>query len=1004
MTYSNKERIIENDKFNDREFKNLYRLVLMEQFMVVDSMPYFKFRDPRYSEDLEVYDWNEGDYIQSTNFIVGLNSGKLVRVKIEHFPLLLKGIRNYEEMDMIKNHVVKGKWMYEIIASRSNLTLGWDMFSTVEEITGNRLPKQFQLVERFMIELKISNPLGNIFGCSIDTWKETIKFTEDGEIIGELSLTEKLKNLKGKNVFFMPAISFENSYCSPNLGSLPFRYPKNGYKPLVDRDPYTDRCRYLCDLYKSMVLMSVNQQDVKIRDDTYFDVLCDFYQTLSPYTIAEILVPCLHGLSDRELIYFIMGLRQHLGWKNVTSVFRHILQRLAFECRPSNDFVLKSLELTQRILNIPVMVKVLVQFSQTSTHQATPGNYYILDYIFARYSANIIGHGHIDQDYQRSSIQYKIIVNLLTSSKESETMVISYINRIIAFETSAEVKKLIGELVEPPYPFQFLFNLFGLLSQVIEVYLRKPLKYPIHFFINETFNETQRGRVGGVFTHLVKSVPMGAIEVNEGQQEQTLAELLMDKLVMLGDIGISKQLKQISPFLLQYTFEQILVHAGPEINVLIQFLAVNSIRMNQKTLEISTPARTYEYLWNLFEFLTKMFDHFLQLDTNIIKYLYDSYVTLWLFIFQFLSTDEKLLLSIQNIDITKIFLRVLLKINNGLITDRELSYIASMTIIYIINNTKILSKMLVENLDWLEGVFDKLEGDYPIVMNLCQTYIDNVSIREKIKSIIVNQPSRLLQLVNLVFRGIADDSKRGLTIRIKIANYLCQHFSDQIKRDETLLLVMNRHFIYIFSKVLMFLEKNDVGASISSGKDINVPIYCGIIYQLIPSLFHLTNCDSSSGGDDKVLQTMIIEIQLDNIILVLEKLSKIPLNKFRLFDLDSFMSMHPDEMVTSLLNPQLTDIPFCPEITALINYFKVLSTNQTLKQINNQDNQNIETQQQDPLCTICYTYSADTVILPCNHESCHHCISLHLLSNNFCFFCRQVVESHHIVKNKNLIN
>ena len=50
-----------------------------------------------------------------------------------------------------------------------------------------------------------------------------------------------------------------------------------------------------------------------------------------------------------------------------------------------------------------------------------------------------------------------------------------------------------------------------------------------------------------------------------------------------------------------------------------------------------------------------------------------------------------------------------------------------------------------------------------------------------------------------------------------------------------------------------------------------------------------------------------------------------------------------------------------------------------------------ETDIEDRMCCICYSYEVDALIAPCLHRSCYGCITRHLLNCQRCFFCNTTV-------------
>ncbi|KNC85365.1 hypothetical protein, variant 1 [Sphaeroforma arctica JP610] len=52
-----------------------------------------------------------------------------------------------------------------------------------------------------------------------------------------------------------------------------------------------------------------------------------------------------------------------------------------------------------------------------------------------------------------------------------------------------------------------------------------------------------------------------------------------------------------------------------------------------------------------------------------------------------------------------------------------------------------------------------------------------------------------------------------------------------------------------------------------------------------------------------------------------------------------------------------------------------------------------EDEDDEDTCSICYTYPLSATFLPCRHQSCHQCITRHLLNSKECFFCKELITS-----------
>ena len=59
---------------------------------------------------------------------------------------------------------------------------------------------------------------------------------------------------------------------------------------------------------------------------------------------------------------------------------------------------------------------------------------------------------------------------------------------------------------------------------------------------------------------------------------------------------------------------------------------------------------------------------------------------------------------------------------------------------------------------------------------------------------------------------------------------------------------------------------------------------------------------------------------------------------------------------------------------------------------NERNEKSLDDYQEEDLCTICYSNPKTAILLPCLHHSCRSCITIHLLRNQECFFCKIPLE------------
>ncbi|XP_074646477.1 E3 ubiquitin-protein ligase RNF123-like isoform X2 [Tubulanus polymorphus] len=111
---------------------------------------------------------------------------------------------------------------------------------------------------------------------------------------------------------------------------------------------------------------------------------------------------------------------------------------------------------------------------------------------------------------------------------------------------------------------------------------------------------------------------------------------------------------------------------------------------------------------------------------------------------------------------------------------------------------------------------------------------------------------------------------------------------------------------------------------------------------------------------------------------------------FQLSSLDYLLdNSHHDETATDKKRFSFRKYPKevnAEEIQSVIDLISHLKCQQQLSR------EQLQSPDEDELCTICYASRLSVTFKPCGHQSCKKCISQHLLNKKECFFCKTVVE------------
>lgn len=152
-----------------------------------------------------------------------------------------------------------------------------------------------------------------MIGISLDVEKEEIVYYRNGRSLGVAF--SKLE--KGPGITYFPAVSLGyNQSLQANFGNMPFRYPVEGFMPLMARP--------IADLQKSEVLLNYltnlsgvvaryniskekrNKDDRFSTKKTVYIIFCSLLidklsQSLfNTYIIVDKLLPCIEELSKKK--------------------------------------------------------------------------------------------------------------------------------------------------------------------------------------------------------------------------------------------------------------------------------------------------------------------------------------------------------------------------------------------------------------------------------------------------------------------------------------------------------------------------------------------------------------------------------------------------------------------------------------------------------------------------------------------------------------------------------
>jgi len=278
-----------------------------------------------------------------------------------------------------------------------------------------------------------------------------------------------------------------------------------------------------------------------------------------------------------------------------------------------------------------------------------------------------------------------------------------------------------------------------------------------------------------------------------------------------------------------------------------------------------------------------------------------------------------------------------------------------------------------------------------------------------------------------------------------------------ILENETFLIIAGQFYLYVFEKVSLSDNGGGNGSPTSSAteekneREKEKQFFVQLFYKLLPSIYYLSIYQSNDPYYNQLFKRQFSKLNLNVISTLLSRYNPL----VQTYDADEESSSDDDddddddeegvhvslvsefdyeetELVNgsairqSVRSVQTPDTPLLngnngngsgttnSEKERNTRNFHTVTIKQPLKEFFDSIASNLppsmSTTSLDSLggdnniCSICYSYPADTEFVPCKHQSCRHCITLHLLSNDFCFYCRNHIDSTHLISDNNNIN
>ncbi|KAF2072769.1 hypothetical protein CYY_005915 [Polysphondylium violaceum] len=774
-------------------------------------------------------------------------------------------------------------------------------------------------------------------------------------------------------------------------------------------------------------------------------------QSLIDYNIEDILISklCTYLLDNEKYTkLFVDLLFKSYTSEIYTTLIHKIFNAISLKCRPSHTLDLKPILLFQQLLKVPRIAHIFYShpykfgiLDQIFFKGQTEG---ILSFLMNRVEFSrkpILLELKIDRDrynYEKDRVNKDIFEFLIQQyTDNNETLLFDWIRNIIANELNFSKKYLAGKKAEE-YCFPFLLYIFTIIADHIEPWMKSKTtldQFPIdNLLFDSKWNESEYERLGGLFSHLTSDQSRIPSTLDQ-DLDQNLNEILFGLSSILLNISFSKQLSKISMDVLSPHLVETISRGDNQEFLKKLYLEISNIFFYRE--ELREGFLTFDYLESFLLFQVKLIQRCIKEYPSHIDFIHDYHLSNCVDIFQHLAkTDEKLLFSPNFYNITTDFLNMLFELNNC-ITEKKIATKCSKSVLSLMSSKYLLPFVhtLPTFLTLINNLFIHLSNvDIRTLISLFDASLP--SFLNILESIFTSKPLHLLKFLKSLFSQITESRKlEFVNSRINLLTYLVKTMPHLILENETFLIIAGQFYLYIFEKVSLSDDPHTGTDEEKSEREKEKQFFVQLFYKLLPSIYYLSLYESKDPYYDQLFKRQFSRLNLQVIVNLLAKYnptvntydkdkdsssgsdddddddddgdSGIRVSLVSEFDFEESELVNGSAIRQSVRNVQTENDT---EKERPTRHFHNVSIKQPLLEFFNSVASNLPPSMSTAsleslgggvdLCSICYSYPIDTEFIPCKHQSCHHCITLHLLSNDFCFYCRKPIKSTILIKDK----
>uniref|UniRef100_A0A1A9VGU9 RING-type E3 ubiquitin transferase n=1 Tax=Glossina austeni TaxID=7395 RepID=A0A1A9VGU9_GLOAU len=424
-------------------------------------------------------------------------------------------VRSQGSFNTIKANVCVygGRWMYEIqLHSKGVMQIGWCsnkcLFNENSGVGDSKLSYGFDGSKQQSWHISTNKygekwQIGDIIGVAIDVDKEEVSFYRNGKSLGVA-----FKRLeKGPGITFFPGISLGyNQGVQANFGNAPFKYPVEGFRPLMAKP--------IADLQKA-------------------DLLMNYMVNLGFWTKANDSDSVQPGHSDS-----VLGCLLDMLWNYLEAEeMKYILKKLANALLSNYSHTHKQLDYERQRQSLQVLValcnhtktrKTYLEFKFFKKHFLAllmcirPPEFAYMQELIPNHLAWTDGIGGPKSRYMGAVekicksteylyiLQKTLLLTLLnntdadTRSPSSRKLFLAKARRYI-MDLSMEQRSSILHPIENPVALAFICILVDVTKTLFEKELPGvEVQIPSKYFYDGSLEYQHYDRVGGVLSHLRK--------------------------------------------------------------------------------------------------------------------------------------------------------------------------------------------------------------------------------------------------------------------------------------------------------------------------------------------------------------------------------------------------------------------------------------------------------------------------------------------------------------------